>query len=297
MFFHQLSRFTKAWLTRISPRLNTELVYFVNFKKRINLKSPQTMDEKLQWLKLYRYCNNALTTECADKYAVRNYIKKCGCEEILNELYGVYDKAEDIPWDELPDKFVIKWNFGKGQNIICKDKSKLDIAAATQKMNEWFKSHNTFWLQFAEMQYKNIVPKIVCEKYIETEDGGLPVDYKLYCFNGTADCILVCSDRESGHPKFYFMDKDWNLKRYNKNGKNAPEGFTLPKPENYEKLFYYANVLSKPFPFVRADFYLEKGQVIFGELTFTPNGGVDVNRLKDTQMKFGDMIDIHYTPE
>lgn len=282
----------KSLLTLVAPRLNTEVVYFFKFKKRINLKHPQTLDEKIQWLKLNTYLNNPLVTQCADKYAVREYVEKSGCGEILNELYGAYDKVEDIPWNELPNSFVLKWNFGCGQNLIVRDKSKLNLDEAKKKLKKWYTIHDTFYLPYSEMQYKGIPPKLVCEKLIETEDGDLPVDYKLYCFNGRPDCVLVCAKR--GHMKhgaeYYFFDKDWNLKRYNKRGKEAPEDFTLPKPENLGLLFDYAEKLAKPFPFVRADFYLEKGQVTFGELTFTPCGGFDVNRLPETQVLFGNMV-------
>lgn len=290
----KFSRKFKSFLTRISPRLNTEVVYFFKFKKRINLKKPQTLDEKIQWLKLNTYLGDPLITQCADKYAVREYVEKSGCGEILNELYGAYDKVEDIPWDELPNSFVLKWNFGCGQNLIVRDKSKLNIEDAKKKLEKWYLIHDTFYLPYSEMQYKGIPPKLVCEKLIETEDGDLPVDYKLYCFNGRPDCVLVCAKR--GHMRhgaeYYFFDKDWNLKRYNKRGKSAPPDFTLPKPINYELLFDYAAKLSKSFPFVRADFYLEKGKVTFGELTFTPCGGFDVNRLPETQLLFGDMLKI-----
>ena len=105
---------------------------------------------------------------------------------------------------------------------------------------------------------------------------------------------MVCSKRgQTEHgAEYYFFDKDWRLKRYNKRGKEAPVDFTLPKPKGIEKLFDYAAILSKPFPFVRADFYLEKGKVTFGELTFTPCGGFDVNRLPETQLRFGKMVDL-----
>lgn len=284
----------KQSLTRISPRLNTEVIYFAKFHKRINLKHPETLDEKIQYLKFHNYYKNPLVTNCADKYAVRDYVKKCGCEEILNELIAVYDKAEDVQWDKLPNQFVIKWNFGCGQNLICFDKSKLDVKDAKRKLESWYKTKDTFYLGYSEMQYKGIPPKLICEKLIETEDGGLPVDYKFYCFGGKADCVLVCSGRDdAGHgAKYYFFDRDWNLKRYNKAGKDAPTDFTLPKPQNIDKLFDYAEKLSKPFPFVRADFYLENGKVTFGELTFTPCGGFDVNRLHETQLYFGDLVKI-----
>lgn len=289
-----ISRLFKQFLTVISPRLNTEIVYFFKFKKRINLNEPRTLDEKIQWLKLNAYNKNPLVTQCADKYAVRDYVKSCGCSEILNDLYGVYDSVDEIKWDELPEKFVIKWNFGCGQNLICFDKSKLDIEKAKKQLRNWYKLHDTFYLPYSEMQYKGIKPKLICERFIESDSGTLPVDYKLYCFNGVSDCVLVCAgrDTEGHHAKYYFFDRDWNLKRYNNAGKQVSADFTLPQPENYKKLFEYADKLSKPFPFVRADFYMERGNVIFGELTFTPCGGFDVNRLPETQILFGDMVDL-----
>lgn len=286
------SHWFKQTLTKISPKLNTKVIYFFKFKKRLNLKNPQTLDEKIQYLKFHDYYKNPLVTQCADKYAVRDYVKQCGCEEILNELYYAWDSVDEIEWDKLPNQFVIKWNFGCGQNLICFDKSKLDIEDAKKKLKEWYRVHDTFYLTYSEMQYQGIPPKLICEKLIETEDGGLPVDYKLYCFSGKADCVLVCVGRNiNGHDTaYYFFDKEWNLKKYNKRGKEAPEDFTLPKPDGIEKVFEYAEKLTKPFPFVRADFYLEKGKVTFGELTFTPCGGYDVNRLPETQRLFGSMV-------
>lgn len=288
----KLGKLFKQTLTRISPKLNTRVLYLIKFKKRINLKDPKTLDEKIQYLKFHDYYKNPLVTQCADKYAVREYVEKCGCGEILNELYGAYDCVDEIPWSDLPNQFVIKWNFGCGQNLIVFDKSKLDIEEAKHKLKEWYKVHDTFYLSYSEMQYKGIVPKLICEKLIETEDGGLPVDYKFYCFGGKADCVLVCSGRDdTGHgAKYYFFDRDWKLKRYNKRGKEAPDNFTLPKPQGIEQLFDYAEKLTQPFPFVRADFYLENGKVTFGELTFTPGGGFDTNRLPETQLLFGSMV-------
>lgn len=286
-----LGRQFRMLLTDISPKLNTKFVYRRTFGKPIDLQNPTTLDEKIQWLKLNTYYNNQLVTDCADKYRVREYVEKCGCGEILNQLYGVYDNPEEINWDELPDKFVIKWNFGCGQNFICKDKSQYNEHQVKKMLWKWRKAHRTFYRNMSEMQYKTIEPKLICEKLIETETGELPKDYKLYCFNGVPDCALVCADRISaGHASYYFFDKDWNLKRYNKMGLEAPENFSLSRPANYEKLFEYAAVLSKPFPFVRADFYLEKGKITFGELTFTPSGGFDKGRLPSTQLLFGNML-------
>lgn len=284
----------KSILTLISPKLNTKVVYFCKFKKRINLKNPKTLDEKIQYLKFHDYYKNPLVTQCADKYEVRNYIKDCGCSELLNELLFTFESVDQILWDKLPQKFVMKWNFGCGENLIVFDKSELDINSAIKKLKHWYSERNTFYLPYSEMQYKGIKPKIVCEKLIEAENGLLPIDYKFYCFGGRADCVLVCHGRgaDGKGAKYYFFDRNWNLLRYNKAGIEAPEGFTLPKPKNIDLLFDYAEKISKPFPFVRADFYLEYGKPTFGELTFTPCGGFDVNRLLDTQLKFGEMVRI-----
>lgn len=291
-FENRIRQLFKQTLTRISPRLNTEVIYFMKFKKRINLKHPKTLDEKIQYLKFHDYYKNPLVTQCADKYAVREYVELKGCGEILNELIGCYEHVEEIPWNELPNQFVIKWNFGCGQNLICFDKSKLDIEDAKHKLRAWYNTKDTFYLTYSEMQYKGIKPLLICEKLIETADGNLPVDYKFYCFDGRAECVLVCVGRDNqGHgAKYYFFNKKWELLRYNKTGKDAPQDFSIPKPEGIESLFEYAEKLSKPFPFVRADFYLENGKITFGELTFTPCGGFDTNRLPETQEYFGSLV-------
>ena len=116
-----------TYLTLISPQLNTRIRYWQNFRQKINLKNPQTLDEKIQWLKFNTYYKNPLVIQCADKYAVRDYVKQCGCDEILNELYFSWDSVDEINWDLLPDSFVIKWNFGCGHNLICRDKTQLDM--------------------------------------------------------------------------------------------------------------------------------------------------------------------------
>jgi hypothetical protein len=138
------------------------------------------------------------------------------------------------------------------------------------------------------MQYKYIEKKIICEKLLESNNGQLPEDYKLYCFNGKVKYLFICIGRKNEtKTKFYFFDRNWNLQRINKDGINAPNNFKLPKPKGLEELYKYAKMLSKPFPFVRADFYLIDGKVYFGELTFTPSGGMDTARLPETDILFG----------
>lgn len=275
-------------LCGISPKLSVKFWYRYYFKKRLNLNNPQTLDEKIQWMKLYYYKDNPLVYQCADKYRVREYVEKCGLGHILNGLIATYKSPNEIDWNKLPRRFVMKWNFGCGGNVICFDKDKLDKEKAIRELKVFQKTKAH--LLCAEPQYK-MDKVLLCEEFIEAENGGTPTDYKFYCFNGEAKYVLCCYGRsETESPAFYFFDRNWELKRFNKMGKDAPEGFTMPKPKGMDELFQYAEILSKPFPFVRADFYLEKGKAFFGELTFTPGGGYDVNRLPDTQILFGSMV-------
>lgn len=277
-------------LTQISPRLNSTVNYIVAKKKVPHLNKPNTLDEKLMWLKLYYYANDSVIKICADKYAVREYLIQKGYGKLLNELLFVADQVEDIPWDTLPEQFAIKWSFGSGFNIICSDKKKFNRAKAIRKLKWW--GNIPYWKMYSEMQYRDTRPKIIGEKFLENKNGGFPVDYKFYCFNGQPKCVMICTERETGTPKFYFFDRSWNLLRLNKWGKIASKDFTIKKPECIDKMFNLAETLSKPFPFVRLDLYDNDGEIIFGEFTFAPSGGADPNRLPQTDEFFGKCLDL-----
>ena len=252
----------------------------------LNLENPKTFNEKLQWLKLYY--NDPLMTKCADKYLVREYVSEKGYSKILNELYGAYDKFSDIDISKLPNKFVIKCTHGCAYNVICRDKKKFNYEETQKKVNSWM--NEKYGYVSTELHYLNIKPRIIVEKYISDMDSLFPTDYKFYCFDGYVDSVLVCVDRQIGQPKFYFFDENWKLKRYNKRGKEAPEDFALPKPQNLDKMFEIAHVLSKGIPFVRVDLYNVRGKIYFGELTFFPASGFDSNRLPEADMYFGRLI-------
>ena len=228
--------------------------------------------------------------QCADKYRVRDFVRQRGCGETLNELIAVYDRPEDIRWEELPERFAMKWNFGCGYNIICQDKSKLDIPATVKQMKKW--GREPFWAYYSELQYRNVEKKIIVEEYIGDGNDSLPEDYKFYCFNGKAYCCMVCQGREEGWPRFYFMDRDFQLLRINRDSQNAPEGFSLPKPRDIDGAFAVADTLSQGFPFVRVDLYLTEKGVRFGEMTFTPAAALDNKRLPETDLMFGAMMEV-----
>ena len=272
----ELNNFVFCMATLISPRLNTQMRYRQVFGKKLNLKKPQTLNEKILWLKLNNYIQNPLVIQCADKYRVRYYVEKCGYGDILNDLMGVYERAECIPWEELPNQFVLKWNFGAGMNIICTDKSRMNKEEVIRQLMKWGK--NKCWLSHSEMQYKYAPKRIICEKYLMNDDEpGVIPDYKVYCFHGEPIAILVMHDR--GHEiKAEFFDTNWipleNTKKYETVNNPTIRPFCL------ENMMEAAKNLSKPFPFVRCDFYIVSGKLYFGELTFTPAGGLYLSQTR-----------------
>lgn len=248
-----------------------KLVYMTETGKKLNLENPKTFNEKLQWLKLnYRKPEYSIYV---DKYAVRSYIAKTIGEKYLIPLIGVYNNVEEIDWESLPGQFVLKCTHGYGSNIICLDKSKLDINFAKKTLIKWTKK-NWYWFG-REWPYKHVKPRIICEKLMADELGKELIDYKIMCFNGKAKCIFVCLNRHSKTGlNIDIYDLDWKLMEFGR--PNHPNsGMIIPKPENFDKMIYYSEIISKDIPFLRVDFYEVKGQLYFGELTLYPGAGFE----------------------
>lgn len=279
--------FAPNLLALIPDKLFLKFVFRLYKGKKLNLDNPITMDEKLQWLKLYN--RNPKYQKMVDKCDSKKYVEQIIGENYIIPTLGVWDKFDDIDFDNLPNQFVLKCTHDSGSVAICKAKSTFDYENAKKKLQRGQK-RNIFW-HTREWPYKNLPPRIIAEKYMTDKSGGL-VDYKFYCFDGYVDCVLVCIDRHLKDTKFYFFDKDWNLKRLNVRGKNAPADFTLPKPECIDEMFEIASKLSKGMPFIRVDLYEINGQIYFGELTFFPDSGFDPNRLPESDLYFGNLINL-----
>ena len=261
-------------LTRVSPLLSTKAMYYIRFKKKLNLDDPKTLNEKILWLKFNTYKNDEVIRICADKYRVRDYLTEKGFGDYLIPLLAVYDEHQAIRWEDLPNKFVLKLNVGSGMNLIVNDKKSLDCSKIENMIHDWMKYD--FWTKRAEMQYKDVKPYILIEESI-CENGVRPVDYKFYCMNGKADSVMVCKERDGkNHPKFFFLDKNWNLLPYTEEAILYPDE-KIEKPKVIEEAFTLAEKLSKDFPFVRVDLYIVKNRIYFGELTFTPAAGLDTD--------------------
>ena len=252
-------------ITKISPKFSCKLLYFIRTKEIPNLKNPKNFNEKTTWLKLYEYSNNPLVIKCADKYDVREYVEDKGHKEILNELYGVYDNFDDINFDKLPNKFALKCTHGCAYNIICCYKSKFNKKEARKKVNKWM--NEKYGYATTELHYTKIKPKIIIEKYLCDDNSKMPLDYKFYCFNGKVKCILVCSERDT-NLKLSYYDLNWNRIDYEKESWSS--NVDIKKPKKLEEMIKISEHLSKDFPYVRVDLYNDNGNIIFGELTFTP---------------------------
>ena len=269
-------------------KLYLKLLYRLKMGKRLNLKRPKTFNEKLQWLKLYN--RKPEYTTMVDKYAVKEYVANIVGEEYIIPTLGVWDTPNDIDWDSLPDKFVLKTTHGGGGNgvVICKDKSNFDKQKAVNIL--WNSYKLDIYRVLREWPYKNVPKRIIAEKYMNDKTSNDLVDYKFTCFNGYADNVMVCTERSTGKPKFYFFDREWNLMPLNIRGKNTNKNFKLPKPSCMDKMFELAGKLSEGIPFLRVDFYCVENHPYFGELTFFPDSGFDKNLLKETEEYFGNKI-------
>ena len=265
--------FIMRMLSFVPDKWMVKLQYCVKTGRKLNLKNPQRFTEKLQWYKLYY--RDPVMAQCADKYDVREYVKNCGLEHILNECYGVFDSPDDIDFDKLPNAFVIKDTLGGGGNsvVICKDKEKFDRIECINKLRNWIKPTKGKH-PGREWVYDNKRNRIIIEEYIDSkEDEGGLIDYKFFCFQGKVQYVYGIADRTLGNGAgLGIYNADFELLPYQR-ADERPLQREITKPKNYEKMVEYAEKLSKPFPHARIDLYNQNGKIIFGEITFFDGSG------------------------
>lgn len=290
----KLMRVLKRALKPLPDRQYIRLYFYLRLKRKLNLENPKHLNDKLQWMKFnYRF---PLQTVVSDKYLVRAYVEKKVGKEYLIPLYGTWFNFSDINFDELPERFVLKCNHDSGGLVICKDKKTLNMKNVKKKINNCLKD-NFFYIG-REYQYKNIRPRIICEQFI-SDNGNIPVDYKIYCFNGKPDVILVCKDRfknDSHKAQYLYYDQLWNFLPWNK-GDELLENFNIEKPKNLDEMLRIAQKLSEDFVFARIDLYNIGGKIYFGEITLTPNSGFDADITENTDLYFGNKLEIPYWNE
>ena len=269
----------------MGQRINYMIRYYSHRGHLPNLKRPKDLSERILASMLTK--DFLKYADYADKVKVRKYVKSKGLEDILLEQFGAWEDASQIPFDRLPERFILKANNGSGGHVICTNKSKLNIQETIAKMNATLK--DAIHLKNTEPHYCAIKPLILAEQLLG--DGKvLPVDYKFHCIKGkVADAFIVC-ERENG-AKYCTLDRNWNPLPY-----TLPEYMPKqipPKPEHLTELVNIAEILSSDFEFVRVDLYDFEGKIYFGELTFSPWGGIMNSYTNDALETLGQMFEDH----
>ena len=255
----------------------------------IDWENPQDLNEKINWMKLYG--DTTQWARLADKYRVREYVEERIGKEYLVRLYGVWERVEDIDFDALPERFVLKTNHGAGTVLPVTSKRDLNIPETRRKLDEWLKLR--YGYRTIEPHYLKIKPLIIAEEYLEndTDFSTSLVDYKVYCSDGKPYAVLVCTDREIGrHSHFSYFEVDWKPRHDVLRIKPKGTQQDCPKPECLEELLDCAARLSEGHPQVRVDFYIVKGRPVFGEMTMTSNGGYDSDITREYSLAMGAKI-------
>lgn len=279
-----IKRVSYKFFNLLPDKLFIQLKFFKNFHRFPNLKNPQTFSEKIQWLKLYD--RNPHYTNLVDKYEVKKIVADFIGEQYIIPTLGVWNNADEIDFDTLPNQFVLKATHDSGRIIICKDKSKLDKEWARKEMAKSLE--RDFYALTREWPYKDVPRRIIAEEFIEDKSGDLK-DYKFFCFNGKVEFFKIDFDRFVGHKANYY-DLDWNIQPFEEIVCPSDINRKNECPKNFERMVNIAQILSREFPFIRVDLYNSNGTIYFGEMTFFPNSGMGRFNPDEADKMLGELI-------
>jgi len=274
------------WAERMSDERFLRMIYYIKFHKPLNLRNPQTFNEKLQWLKLND--RKPEYTLMVDKYKVKGYVANIIGDKYIIPTLGVWNRPEDIDWDKLPNQFVLKTNHDGGNYgvVVCKDKIAFDKKKAIKRLHASL-GRNVY--KFGrEWPYKNVERIVFAEQYLEDDSSNELPDYKFFCFDGEIKALFIATERQSGDVKFDYFDADFNHLDIVQHHPMSDR--TIPKPDNFEEMKEIASKLSKGIPHVRVDLYDVNGKVYFGEMTFFHHGGMFPFHPSHWDKDFGDWI-------
>lgn len=253
--------------------------------KYLNLENPRTYNEKMQWLKLYD--STPIKTHLADKYLVRDWIKEKIGERYLVPLLGVYDKFEEIDFSKLPNQFVIKCNHGSGWNIIVKDKSKLDLKEAKEKVDRWVSDdYSTKW--GCELHYRGIIPKIIIEEYINPHFSNHEI--QCWVFNKEIKFISVETIKDDDNLERGTFYPDGKRTEFEISPNHYKRMKNISSRKAFDKAIELAQKLIIDVPYVRIDFIEYEDDVKFREMTFTSGSGLSVIKPDKYNLILGNMI-------
>lgn len=283
--------FTRAIAPFLSDKCYLKRNYRMAFGRKLDLKNPKTHSEKLQWLKLYD--RRPEYSMMVDKYEAKNYVSSIIGAEYIIPTYGVWDKAEEIDWDKLPDQFVFKCTHDSGGIIIVKDKNAVDRKEIEMRLSRMLK-RNYYKTGGREWPYKNVKPRVMAEQFMisnDTPNHDIP-DYKFFSFNGEPRVLLFCTERKNGSSKWDFYDMDMQrikVAALHHETTSLNLGDFISQ-EVFEKMKEIARSLAKVKAYVSVDLYYINKQIYFGELTFYSGGGWLQYDPEDFDLTLGNML-------
>ena len=257
-------------LYAISPKLELQLMFYLKQGYKLRLDNPRTYNEKINWQKLYYH--DPRFPVCSDKFLVRRFVEERGCGHILNTLLWEGFDPSDIPFDSLPEKFVIKVTHGSGFNILCRDKSALNREETVKKLRKWLKTK--YIRCYGESWYGKEEPRVIVESFLESGSEKPLFDYKFFCYDGKPKYVYVDTWKDGAH-HINMYDVDFTLRRDVSMGYPTDMSDDIRMPACYEEMLKIAETLSAGFPHVRVDLYSVKERPVFGEMTFSKGAGFD----------------------
>lgn len=260
-------RFRMFAYRNVSDQEYIERQYYKRTGKKLNLDNPTLFNEKVQYSKLHY--REARLKQLVDKAEVRKYVASCIGEKYLTKIIGVYETVDEIPFDTLPDQFVMKLTNGSGFNYICTHKTEIEIGKIKRRFSQWLKID--FFMLGREWAYKDVKNRILCEEFLSDSASTGLNDYKVFCFDGEPKLIQVDFDRFTNHHRNLYTP-EWELLNERIAYENDPDAH-LEKPLVFDEMIECAKKLSKGFPQVRVDFYCIGNRLVFGEMTFYHGAG------------------------
>jgi len=276
----------KGFLSWVPDETYLKVVYWARNNEKLSLEKPETFNEKLQWLKLnYR---KPEMIKMVDKYAVKAYVSKIIGDEYIIPTLGIWDSFDQISFDDLPDKFVLKTTHDSGSIVICSDKNTFNFVEAKNKLTKALKKK--YYLIGREWVYKYVQPRIIAEPYLEDNETKELRDYKFFCFNGKAKCFKIDFDRFSMHRANYYDMENGDLLEFGESDYPRDPENKLKMPKNLMQMKVVAEKIAKDYPFLRVDFYEVNGKMYLGELTFFPSSGFGKLTTKESEYLLGSWI-------
>ena len=272
-------------LKRMPTKMYLRLQYFKNYRQWLHINHPKTYAEKLAYLKVYEY--DPRLSQLVDKYRVRRYVADKIGEDHLVPLIGVYKDVTEIPWDQLPESYVLKCNHDSGSTILHRSNEGFDKEHAIDVLSKHLK--NNLYYYAREYPYKEVSPLVVCEEFLDDGKNLTPNDFKIMCFSGEPKFIILDQNRFVDHHRDIY-DISWN--KLDISTDHPQTSLIQDKPAKLDDMLDIARSLSKGFKHVRVDLYLIGERIYFGELTFCPWGGVIKFKPDKWNYTFGELINI-----